>query len=89
MTATTITVTLKDAKGNATPGKLVNIRKPATRVITGPTPQVTDSSGKIQFTATDLVSESVTYTAVDVTDGNLPVPGSRPWILRGDPAPAA
>ena len=62
MTSTTITVTLKDANGNATPGKLVNISQTGNSVISGPTPQVTDSSGNIQFTATDLVSESVTYT---------------------------
>ena len=52
MTSTTITVTLKDAKGNATPGKLVNLSQTGNSVITGPTPQVTDSSGNIQFTAT-------------------------------------
>ena len=86
LTSTTITVTLKDAKGNATPGKLVNIAQTGSSSINGPTPQVTDSSGNIQFTATDLVSESVTYTAVDVTDGNLPVPGSTAVDFSGDPS---
>jgi kumamolisin len=86
MTPTTITVTLKDSLGRATPGKLVNLSQTGNSVITGPTPQVTDSSGNIQFTATDLVSESVTYTAADVTDGNLAVPGSAAVDFTGDPS---
>jgi hypothetical protein len=47
---------------------------------------MTDSNGNIQFTATDLVSESVTYTAVDVTDNNLPIPGSTAVNFTGDPS---
>ena len=58
------------------PGKLVHIfTDRRNSVISGPNPQVTDSNGNIEFTATDLEDETVTYTAVDVTDGNLPVPG--------------
>ncbi len=45
-------------------------------MISGPTPQVTDATGTIQFKVTDLAAEFVTYTAVDVTDGNLALPGS-------------
>ena len=75
--ATTITVTLQDAKGNPTPGKQVNIAQGSGHsIITSPDPAVTDANGQIQFTATDNVAETVTYTAVDATDGNLPVPGS-------------
>ncbi len=44
--------------------------------INGPTPATTDANGQVTFAATDIQTESVTYTAVDVTDGNLPVPGS-------------
>ena len=42
-----------------------------------------DSNGVVQFTATDLVSETVTYTATDLTDGNLAVPGSAPVTFSG------
>src|SRR5208283_3876462 len=34
-----------------------------------------DATGRADFTATDTVEQSVTYTATDVTDGNLPIPG--------------
>lgn len=74
---TTITVTLQDALGRPTPGKEVRLSQDNSHsVITGPNPSVTDSNGQIQFTATNLVNEVVTYTAVDVTDGDLPVPGN-------------
>ena len=84
-TAATITVTLKDSLGRASVGKLVNLAQTGSSVITGPTPQVTDATGNIQFTATDLATETVTYTAVDVTDGNLPVPGSASATFTGSP----
>lgn len=74
---TTITVTLQDALGRPTPGKFVTLSQGnGHSLIIGPNPSVTDSNGQIQFTATNLVNEVVTYTAVDVTDGNLPVPGN-------------
>jgi kumamolisin len=74
---TTIAVMLKDALNRPTPGKLVTLSQGnGHSLITGPNPSVTDSNGQIQFTATNLVNEVVTYTAVDVTDGNLPVPGN-------------
>lgn len=74
---TTITVTLQDAQGNPTPGKLVTLSQGAGHsIITGPSPSVTDANGQIQFTATNRYAETVVYTAVDVTDGDLPVPGS-------------
>jgi hypothetical protein len=77
VSAATITVTLKDASGKPTPGKSVSIEDGAAHaVITGPASGVTDANGQIQFSATDQVNETVTFTAIDVTDGNLPVPGS-------------
>jgi hypothetical protein len=76
-TSATITVTLKDALGRPTPGKAITIADAgAHAVITGPTPGVTDANGQIQFSATDQVNETVVFTATDVTDSNLPVPGS-------------
>ncbi|MEO8740401.1 MAG: Ig-like domain-containing protein [Casimicrobiaceae bacterium] len=75
--ATTITVTLRDAQNNPSPGKTVTLAQGSGHsIITGPSPSVTDAAGTIQFNATDLVPETVTYTAVDVTDGDLPIPGS-------------
>lgn len=76
-TAATIIVTVKDSLSRPTPGKTVAISDAgAHAVISGPTPSVTDANGQIQFSATDQVNEAVTFTALDVTDGNLPVPGS-------------
>ena len=49
---------------------------------------MTDANGDIQFFGTDVVSETVTYTAVDVTDGNLPVPGSASTTFTGSPSNA-
>ncbi len=76
-TAATIVVTLKDSLNRPTPGKTVSISDAnAHAVITGPTPSVTDANGQIQFSATDQVAETVTFTAIDVTDANLPIPGN-------------
>jgi len=78
--ATTITVTLKDSQGRPTPGKLVQISQTGNSVISGPNPPVTDSNGMVVLAATDLTSETVTYSGVDVTDGNLPIPGPNPQV---------
>ena len=81
---TTITITLKDALNRPTPGKAITISQGSGHsIITGPSPAVTDANGQIQFTATDNVAETVNYTAVDVTDGNLPVPGSASVTYTG------
>src|SRR5262249_49360768 len=51
---TTITVTLQDAKGHGTPGKLIALAQGSGHsILTGPSPAVTDASGQIQFTATN------------------------------------
>ncbi|MGZ7080574.1 MAG: S8 family serine peptidase, partial [Thermoanaerobaculia bacterium] len=77
ISTTTITVFLEDGLGRPTPGKEITINQGDTRsIVVGPVPPVTDASGQIQFTATDQVNEVVTFTAVDVTDGDLAVPGS-------------
>ena len=44
---------------------------------------MTDANGVIQFTATDIASETVTYSPVDTTDGNLPIPGSAVVTFSG------
>ena len=70
-----ITVTLQDSLGRPTPGKLIQISQTGgNSVISGPNPPITDASGQIEFTAVDSNNETVTYSAVDVTDGNLAFP---------------
>jgi hypothetical protein len=77
VSTTTITVTLMDALSRPLPGKRVTLDQGGGHsLITGPASGVTDANGQIQFSATNQFSETVTYTALDVTDGNLPVPGS-------------
>ncbi|QXP83128.1 Ig-like domain-containing protein [Methylococcus sp. Mc7] len=77
ISTTTLTITLKDALNRPTPGKTITLSQGSGHsIITGPNPPVTDANGQIQFTATDLVNETVTYSAVDVTDGDLPIPGN-------------
>ena len=83
---TTITVTLQDALGRPTPGKQIALSQGGGHsVISGPNPSVTDAAGKIEFTATDTHAETVTYTAVDVTDGDLAVPGGAVVQFTGQP----
>ena len=73
----TLAVTLKDTLGRPTPGKTVSVTDGTSHaVLTGPTPSVTDVNGQIQFGVTDQVAETVTFSAVDVTDGNLPFPNT-------------
>src|SRR5205814_1855997 len=73
---TTITVTLQDSNGNPSPNKVVNLSQGnGSSTITSAT-ATTNAAGMVQFTAFNNVNQTVTYTAVDVTDGNLPVPGS-------------
>ena len=80
----TITVTLQDALSRPTPGKLITLSQGSGHsIVTGPSPAVTDANGQIQFIATDNVNEIVTYTAVDVTDGDLPIPGSATVTFTG------
>jgi hypothetical protein len=73
---TTITVTLQDANGNPSPNKSVNLSQGNGASVITATTATTDATGKIQFKAVSNKAEAVTYTAVDVTDGNLPVPGN-------------
>lgn len=76
LATTTITVTLRDAASRPTPGKRIVLSQGQGRsAVAGPNPPLTDANGEIRFTATNRVEETVTYTAVDETDGDLPVPG--------------
>ena len=82
-----IVVTLKDKLGRPNPGKLVQISQgPGHSVIKGPIPAITDASGQIQFTAVDQMAETITYSAVDITDGNIPFPTTGSVAFTGGPA---
>jgi hypothetical protein len=73
---TTITVTLLDAQGKPASDKLINLSQGnGASIISAPT-TITDTAGQVRFTAVDFNTETVIYKAVDVSDGNLPVPGS-------------
>jgi kumamolisin len=80
----TISITLEDSLGRPAPGKQVTLQQTGGSVVGGPVPAITNSSGEIQFTAVDQIPETVTYTATDVTDGNLPVPGSAQVTFSGN-----
>jgi hypothetical protein len=76
----TITIKLRDTNDNpVTSGKQVSLTQSpgASSVISTGGAQTatatTDGSGQAVFSVTDLVAESVTYTATDVTDGDLQV----------------
>jgi subtilase family serine protease len=81
--AATITVTMTDSLNRPTPGKIVTIASGSHAVLSGPSQGVTDANGQIQFLATDQVNESVTFSAVDVTDDNLAIPGSATVTYSG------
>jgi Pro-kumamolisin, activation domain/Bacterial Ig-like domain (group 3)/Bacterial Ig-like domain (group 1)/Putative Ig domain len=74
----TVTVYLENSLGRPASGKTVSLSPAGSNaVITPPSAQVvTANNGEATFTTTDTSSETVTFTAIDVTDGNLPVPGS-------------
>jgi hypothetical protein len=84
----TLTITLKDAMGRPTPGKLINISQGTGHsVIAGPTPSVTDSNGQLQFAVSNFQQETVTYSVVDITDGNLPFPSTAQVTFSNGPNP--
>lgn len=80
---TSITVTLRSASNQPSPGKRVSLSQDGHSIVTGPTPPVTAANGEIVFTATNTFQETVTYTAVDNTDGDLPVPGTAVVTFSG------
>ena len=89
--AATIVVTLQNAEGQPAEGKTIELSDGASDaqiIPTGATPGVTNSIGTATFTATDRNAQSVTFTAVDLTDGNLPVPDSATVNFTGDPSSA-
>ncbi|NNM60696.1 MAG: hypothetical protein HKM03_00845, partial [Steroidobacteraceae bacterium] len=86
VSTTGITVTLKDANGNPSPYKVVGLAQGNGGSQISAATATTDSTGTVNFTATDDLAQTVTYTATDITDGNLPVPGSAQVQFTNAPA---
>ncbi len=72
-----IEVKLQDGHGNPAVGKVVALVPQANTHshVAGPAPLTTGANGIVDFEVSDTTAETVSYTAVDVTDGNVPVPG--------------
>ncbi len=78
-TPVTVTVTLKDAFGNAEPGKTVAVAATGSASVSAAT--ATDSSGVAAFSATDTAVETSTFTATDTTDSvSLPTTPSASFV---------
>ena len=78
-----ITVYLENGLGQPASGKTVSLSQGNGSAVITPagsstpgTTAVTNSAGNAVFNATDTNAETVDFTATDVTDGSLPVPGS-------------
>jgi subtilisin family serine protease len=67
-TASTITVTLKDANGNGVSGKTVTLAAGSGSSIISAASGPSTVAGVVTFSVTDTVAESVTYTATDASD---------------------
>jgi hypothetical protein len=66
----TITVTLLDASGNPVAGKTVALSQGAgTRSTISAASGLSNANGVVTFTVRDTFAETVTYTAIDTTDG--------------------
>jgi Bacterial Ig-like domain (group 1) len=74
--ASTVTVTLHGDAGSLTdlpvPDKSVTLTGTGTTVITPSDQSVTDANGQATFFVTDSTPETVTYSAIDTTDGVTP-----------------
>lgn len=64
----TITVTLLDGFFNPIVGNTVSLAQDGSSLISAPSGP-SDANGQVTFTVTNLTSETVTYTATDVTNG--------------------
>lgn len=75
---TTISVYLQNGLGRPAVGKTVKIAQGSGNATIAPESleALTNDEGIATFTATDESQESVSFTATDASDGDLPVPGS-------------
>jgi hypothetical protein len=85
----TITVYLENGLSRPASGKAVSLSAGNSNAVISPAnaQAVTNGNGEAIFTATDTSTETVTFTATDMTDGNLPVPGSA--VVTFQPATTA
>lgn len=81
--AATLTVTLTDASGHPSLGKAVRVNSTGHAQLVGPANGRTDVNGQIRFSVTDQYAETVTLSAIDITDGALPVPGTGTVTFSG------
>ncbi len=72
-TASTVDVKMLDHFGNAVAGRTVTLDQGSGHSKISPATAVTGTNGVAAFSVTDSTNEIVTYTGVDVTDGNLAV----------------
>ena len=72
VTTSTITVTLLDSNGNAVPNKTVTLGQGAGLSTISAASGVSNASGVVTFTVTDINAETVTYTATDTTNSITP-----------------
>jgi len=72
----TVTVTLHDALGRGVAGKQVQLVQNGHALVLGDNPAATDANGEAVFSVSDQTTEVVAFTAIDVSDGDLPVPGA-------------
>jgi IPT/TIG domain-containing protein/Big-like domain-containing protein len=89
LTASTVTVTLKDQNGNAVSGKTVTLKQDGVSRINplAPGSDVSDQKGMAVFAVTDDTSQKVTYTATDGTD-HISLTGSTAVTFTGPPSGA-
>ena len=85
-TPATVTVTLCDHFGNGISGKSIKLVPDTGSSVISPPTATTNAAGTATFTVTDGTNELVTYSAVDVDDGNLLVSKSAP-VTFGAPPP--
>ncbi len=76
LATSTVTVTLHDALGRGVAGKLVQLVQNGHALVLGDNPAATAANGEAIFSVSDQTTEVVTFSAIDVTDGDLPVPGT-------------
>jgi hypothetical protein len=73
----TVVVYLLTAQAGPASGKQVRLEQGSGHsVILGGPSNITAADGTVQFNVSNRIAEAVIYTAIDVTDGTLPVPGS-------------
>jgi adhesin/invasin len=86
-TPATVTVTLFDFFGNPVSGKVVQLTTLGGHSILTTVNATTDTSGQAIFRATDGTQEVVSYSAIDMTDANLPITTDGVVVFGNPPAP--